>query len=201
MAGYNYQKGGYTTHNGWDTHTDDWIHENYSGNGHSDHVHHPVIVDAQGKERPISESYVTQTETVIERVQVPVVTEYKYISPTEVESFSNYRVENDRWRWPKSTPVVQDRPQKVDLHVQTTTPTEQTKFYREVNLPTRITFTAPPPTVPQKKPYGDIIDSREATRRYGNSKNSSARPYKREETYTGVIDSREAVKRYGGTYV
>ncbi|CAK9143094.1 unnamed protein product [Ilex paraguariensis] len=367
MAGYGYQRGGYTTRNGWDTRTDDWSQKNYSGNANSDHVHHPVIVDAQGRERPISESYATQTEKIIECVQVPVVTEYKYISPTEVESFKNYRVENDRWQWPKSTPVVQDRPQKVEVHVQTPAPTEYTyssptkvepfKEYRvnnnnkllgrpqkveefvtkiqtDVSQPTRpdssptywrdtpnsigyngnagyggyknfnnrekpddyycsrndtftdpnlnnrdgqdrpdskgwamqppspplskptndigtaveflkgaittltqprfgipvsampkkdpytetigveyphpqkavkpatVTFTAPPPSiVPQKEPYGDIIDSREATRRYGNSNNSSAMPYKREESYTGVIDSREAVKRYGGTYV
>ena len=68
--------------------------------------------------------------------------------------------------------------------------------------PTNVSFTAPPPsTVPQKKPYGVIIDSKEAARQYGNSNNSSARPYKREESYTGVIDSREAARKYGGTLV
>ncbi|KAF9670046.1 hypothetical protein SADUNF_Sadunf13G0027800 [Salix dunnii] len=48
--------------------------------------------------------------------------------------------------------------------------------------------------------YTNTIDSKEASRRYGNF-NFSSRPYARDEGYTSTIDSREAARKYNGSAV
>ncbi|XP_057499312.1 uncharacterized protein LOC130783602 [Actinidia eriantha] len=107
MSGFNFNRGSYT---------DDWNKASYGGNGYSDHVCRPVIIDAEGRKRPIiayspyqgSENYVTErTERIVEHVRTPVVlTEYKYTSQAQVEPLRDY-VTNDKW--PSSQ--VYDRPE------------------------------------------------------------------------------------------
>ncbi|KAJ6762864.1 hypothetical protein OIU79_023581 [Salix purpurea] len=48
--------------------------------------------------------------------------------------------------------------------------------------------------------YTNTIDSKEASRRYGNF-NFSSRPHARDDGYTSTIDSREALRKYRGSAV
>ena len=107
MSGFNFMRESYP---------DDWNKANYGGNGYSDHVCRPVIIDAEGRKRPIiayppyqsSENYVTERrERIVEHVRAPVVvTEYKYTSQAQVEPLRDY-VTNEKW--PPSQ--VYDRPE------------------------------------------------------------------------------------------
>ncbi|XP_057512651.1 uncharacterized protein LOC130794714 [Actinidia eriantha] len=97
--------------------TNDRNKASYGGNGYPDHVCRPVIIDAEGRIRPIiaysahqgAENYVTEhTERIVEHVRAPaVVTEYEYTSQAQVEPLRNYVVTNDKW--PSSQ--VYDRPE------------------------------------------------------------------------------------------
>uniref|UniRef100_A0A5B6YJE1 Uncharacterized protein n=1 Tax=Davidia involucrata TaxID=16924 RepID=A0A5B6YJE1_DAVIN len=110
MAGYGYTNRGYTTYQGTDPRADDWSRQSYGGSGYSDHVCRPVIIDAEGRKRPVisytpgnSESYVT-SERIVEHVHTPVVvTDYKYGPPTtKVETVKDYGVVNSKWGRPSS---------------------------------------------------------------------------------------------------
>ncbi|OMO98924.1 hypothetical protein COLO4_13630 [Corchorus olitorius] len=54
-------------------------------------------------------------------------------------------------------------------------------------------------TGPKRDSYPEIIDSKEAARRYGNYNFAATRPM--DNNYTTTIDSREAARKYGGTTV
>lgn len=76
-------------------------------------------------------------------------------------------------------------------------------YLQEAARPTSVTtaphsrLSVPITTGPRRDDYGQTIDSREAAKRYGNLRSSSAP----EERYTGTIDSRAAARKYGGTTV
>ncbi|KAE9449647.1 hypothetical protein C3L33_18453, partial [Rhododendron williamsianum] len=101
--------------------TDDRNITSYGENGYSDHVCRPVIVDAEGRKRPIisyvspnasQESFVTtRTERIVEHVRAPVVvTDYDtYGSQARVEPLKEYGVTNDKRYNPSTT--VYDRPE------------------------------------------------------------------------------------------
>jgi hypothetical protein len=128
MAGNNHMsRGGYsddrnpTNYMGRGGYSDDRNTSNYGVNAYSDHVCRPVIIDAEGRKRPIisygsqntsSESYVTtRTERIVEQVRAPVVvTDYKYSSQAKVEPLKEYDgVTNDKW--PNPSNQVYDRPE------------------------------------------------------------------------------------------
>jgi hypothetical protein len=120
-------RGGYsddrnpTNYMGRGGYSDDRNTSNYGVNAYSDHVCRPVIIDAEGRKRPIisygsqntsSESYVTtRTERIVEQVRAPVVvTDYKYSSQAKVEPLKEYDgVTNDKW--PNPSNQVYDRPE------------------------------------------------------------------------------------------
>ncbi|GFZ02833.1 hypothetical protein Acr_15g0014410 [Actinidia rufa] len=131
MSGYNFMRG----------YTDDQNKASYGGDGYSDHMCRPVIIDAEGRIRPIiaysahqgSENYVTEhTERIVEHIRAPVVwpssqvydrPEYRHGSPPRVEPVkSTFGVPNEKWRRPLSPlhdrpPVTEYRygsPQKVE---------------------------------------------------------------------------------------
>ncbi|KAA8536942.1 hypothetical protein F0562_029420 [Nyssa sinensis] len=125
MAGYGYPNRGYTTYQGTEPRADDWSKSSYGRSGYSDQVQRPVIMDAEGRKRPIvgyipnnSESYGT-SERIVEYVQAPaVVADYKFGSPTK-----DYGVVNStKWRRPSSP--VYDHPQKVEQFMTTTVQTQ-----------------------------------------------------------------------------
>ncbi|KAL7204781.1 hypothetical protein ACSBR2_017817 [Camellia fascicularis] len=124
MAGHNYMNRGYT---------DDQNKANYGGFECSDHVCRPIIVDTEGRKRPIisytpnhhgSESYVTSTETIVDHTPVVVTTEYQYsTTATKVEPLEDYGVTTtNKWRRP-SSPVL-DRPQVMVTEYGYSSPTE-----------------------------------------------------------------------------
>ncbi|XAR65551.1 hypothetical protein NMG60_11009710 [Bertholletia excelsa] len=86
MDRHNYSGRGYA---------DDWNKTSYSEGGGSNHVHRPVIVDAEGRKKPFlpfapnSETYFkVSAERTVERVRAPVVVaEYKYSSEGIVEPY------------------------------------------------------------------------------------------------------------------
>ncbi|OVA04360.1 hypothetical protein BVC80_1395g72 [Macleaya cordata] len=131
MADYGYttrrfvpQENGYeawnTRNNGFETHSDGWGKTGFASNGEAvrDHVCRPVIIDAQGRKRPIiayppenkMENFVTKTETIIEQVYAPEVTLYGNTSPRKVAPVKEYGVFNNGWRKPLSP----ERPPRVD---------------------------------------------------------------------------------------
>ncbi|KAJ6434312.1 hypothetical protein OIU84_017924 [Salix udensis] len=57
-----------------------------------------------------------------------------------------------------------------------------------------------PRTLYTEPTYTNTIDSKEASRRYGNF-NFSSRPQARDDGYTSTIDSREALRKYSGRAV
>ncbi|XP_058083922.1 uncharacterized protein LOC131231666 isoform X1 [Magnolia sinica] len=59
-------------------------------------------------------------------------------------------------------------------------------------------FSASSPTYPTRETVLETIDSREASRRYGNS---TASPQTIQEIYSTTIDSREAARKYSGSFV
>ncbi|CAL5379812.1 unnamed protein product [Camellia sinensis] len=146
MAGYNYMNRGYTegrkrpiisyTPNHHDS-------ESYVTSTETIAEHTPVVVTTEyqysttaTKVEPLEDYGVTTTNKwrrpsspVLDRPQV-MVTEYGYISPTEVEPRNNYGVTNDKWRWP-STPV-HDRPQ-VGLRDSSPTKVQPVKDYYGVS--------------------------------------------------------------------
>ncbi|KAJ4719584.1 Nodulation-signaling pathway protein isoform 2 [Melia azedarach] len=77
------------------------------------------------------------------------------------------------------------------------------EFLKEVAKPSSVTtsphtrFTVPITTGQKKDGYGETIDSREASKRYGNFPPS----FQSEEPYTKTIDSREAARKYKGAAV
>ncbi|KAF7130871.1 hypothetical protein RHSIM_Rhsim10G0109900 [Rhododendron simsii] len=97
--------------------TDDRNITSYGEKGYSDHVCRPVIIDAEGRKRPIiaygspnanQESFVTtRTERIVEHVRAPVVELYS--SQARVEPLKEYRVTNDKRSNPSTT--VYDRPE------------------------------------------------------------------------------------------
>ncbi|KAF7129159.1 hypothetical protein RHSIM_Rhsim10G0110300 [Rhododendron simsii] len=101
--------------------TDDRNITSYGENGYSDHVCRPVIVDADGRKRPIisygspiaiKESFVTtRTERIVKHVRAPVVVaDYNtYSSQARVEPLKEYGVTNDKRSNPSTT--VYDRPE------------------------------------------------------------------------------------------
>ncbi|KAH7847873.1 hypothetical protein Vadar_031193 [Vaccinium darrowii] len=163
MAGYNYMgRGGsnydqnltsFMTRGGY---TNEQNVTSYGENGYSDRMWGPVIVDMEGRKRPVISygppntilgSYVTtRTERIVEHVWVPVVvTDYnKYSSQAKVEPLKeygltnsspstlkpmrNYGVTDNNWR---SSPlnVGQDRQPKVEDFI--------TKSQTEVSWPAR----------------------------------------------------------------
>lgn len=131
MAGHGYSTRSYTTYNGVQPHTAGWGKPTYDA--YSDHICRPVILDAEGRKQPIisytspnhqTESYVTKTETIIEHVQSPRVTnDYRYGSPPK-----DYGTTNKRY-WGKPASPVRERPQKVEEFI--------TEVQTEVFRPTR----------------------------------------------------------------
>lgn len=106
---------------GFETQSDGWGKTGYASNGEAyprDHVCRPVIIDAQGRKRPLiaytpenkMDNYVTTTETIIEQVRKPEGTRYGNISPRKVAPLKEYGVMNNGW----STPVSPDRPHRVE---------------------------------------------------------------------------------------
>lgn len=107
MAGYGYMYRGYSTSN--TPSLDDRSMSSYA----SDHVCRPVVIDAEGRKRPIisygpdknSEQYVTRTETVVQQVQSPFgASEYKHATRWDPLDGAEHQ-----WREPLSP--VNDRPQ------------------------------------------------------------------------------------------
>lgn len=96
MAGLGYVTKGYTT-------TYDEVEQpSYRGYVCNDHLCRPVIVDAEGRKKPIISyttnhntpgGYVTKRETIVEHVQPP---EYSYSSP-KIEMFKDYGANNYKW--------------------------------------------------------------------------------------------------------
>ncbi|XVF57311.1 hypothetical protein PTKIN_Ptkin06aG0195100 [Pterospermum kingtungense] len=102
MAGYGYgYRGGYTTYNGVTPPTEGWTKTSYAS---SDHARQPVILDAEGRRKPMvsytpngkSEYYVTQTEIV---EHVPLVVGYKQSNPVRVEVIRDYGDHHVDGKW------------------------------------------------------------------------------------------------------
>ncbi|PIA44575.1 hypothetical protein AQUCO_01700282v1 [Aquilegia coerulea] len=135
MADYrHYMNGGYKSHeknmvkprydrwdntsNGYETHSPGWGKTGFANNseGHHDHVCKPVILDAQGRKRPIvsyvptpnplMDGTVTKTETIVEQVHVHQV-RYGESSPTKLGQTKGYGVHNNGWSQPLSPSHVQ----------------------------------------------------------------------------------------------
>ncbi|TXG65802.1 hypothetical protein EZV62_007077 [Acer yangbiense] len=87
MSGFGYMnRGSSTINSGLGPRTNDWSSNTTTYD--SDHVCRPVIIDAEGRKHPIvsyapTEAYITETETIVQRVHAPVVTQYQYSSPAE----------------------------------------------------------------------------------------------------------------------
>ncbi|KAF2287918.1 hypothetical protein GH714_003214 [Hevea brasiliensis] len=112
MAGYNYPHRSSSAYNS--PRADDWSKTSYA----SDHVCRPVIVDAEGRKRPIvsfgpaqnSDFFVTRTETIVqEHVISPFASEHHHNSCSPLEGCG---VVEERWH--SSSSPSQDRPSKVD---------------------------------------------------------------------------------------
>ncbi|XP_050220631.1 uncharacterized protein LOC126670988 [Mercurialis annua] len=99
--------------------TDGWKKTRYA----SDHVCRPIIVDTEGRKRPIvsygqagqqnSDFYGTTTETIVqEHVLSPFGSEHKHVSHKSHGPLESYQVVEERWHSPSSP--VHSRPQKVD---------------------------------------------------------------------------------------
>ncbi|KAF9621785.1 hypothetical protein IFM89_028223 [Coptis chinensis] len=141
MADYSYTNGGYMSQersargprsDGWEskygseTHSPGWGKPGFATNGvaHQDHVCKPIIVDAQGRKRPIISfgpsvdhqlnAIVRKTETIIEQLHVPQAT-YGNGSPTKVGQMKDYGALNHGWNRPLNP--SHDRPPKVDEFV------------------------------------------------------------------------------------
>ncbi|XP_059652626.1 uncharacterized protein LOC132299819 [Cornus florida] len=156
--------GSYTTYQGMDNRSDDWNRPSYVGDDYSDHLCRPVIVDAEGRKRPIisytptaTQSYVTKVERIVEHVRTPIVTtEYQYSTPTRVEPLNEYGVVNNKWGRPSSP--VHDRPQKVEEFI--------TKVQTEVSRPARTGIVGTWRNPAGTNGYGDQYNS------YNNNNNS-----------------------------
>uniref|UniRef100_A0A2P2QRR2 Uncharacterized protein n=1 Tax=Rhizophora mucronata TaxID=61149 RepID=A0A2P2QRR2_RHIMU len=114
MAEYNYTYRGYYTPNA--PRTDGWSNTSYD----RDHVCRPVIIDAEGRKRPIvsyspfesRESCITRTEAV-QYVPSPVTSHTRYDPRfSRPDSLGNYGVVEDQWHQRRSP--VWDRPLAVD---------------------------------------------------------------------------------------
>lgn len=138
MADYRYMNGGYKTdesprYNKWDTSSNQYEtqsprwgkHGTGSGReGHHDHVCKPVIIDAQGRKRPIvsygpmsghqTNGIVTKTETVIEQAHIPPIS-YGNSSPTKSGNTKEYGASRGGWNFHDRSPKVDDFFSKVQL--------------------------------------------------------------------------------------
>lgn len=215
MAGHGYVTKGYNTYNEIEPTT-------YQGYVCNDHVCRPVIVDAEGRKKPIisyttshnTPGYVTKRETIVERVHTP---EYTYNSPPKVEMFKDYGVNNDKWRRP-SSPIHERHPEEYDEFI--------TKVPTEVSHPTKTslpnttnywqTTTSPtytyghhnggtngyghewtnPKSHPLTTTTNDIGEAVDFLRHAINAVPQSQPWVQKRETYTETIDSSEAAQRY-----
>ncbi len=199
MAGHGYVTKGYTAYGETEPTT-------YQGYVCNDHVCRPVIVDAEGRKKPIisytsshsTPDYVTKRETIVERVHTP---EYK-----------DYRVNNnDKWRRP-SSPIHERRPQEYDEYI--------TKVQTEVSHPNTTNYwqttTSPtytyghqnggtngyghewtkPKSHPLTTPTNNIGEAVDFLRHAINTAPQSQPWVQKRETYTETIDSSEAARRY-----
>lgn len=129
MAGYGHSYRGYSTHS--PPSSDDWGRTSSA----SDHVCRPVIIDAEGRKRPIiaydadqnAERYFTETETIVQqRVHSPFDSEYKHgLRWTE----DPYGAEN-KFRKPLTS--ANGRPQNVEEFI--------TKVQTEASQPNGATW-------------------------------------------------------------
>lgn len=112
MAGYTYPYRSSSVYNS--PRADDWSKTSYA----SDHVCRPVIIDAEGRKRPIvsfgpaqnSDFFVTKTETIVqEHVISPFASEHKHNFCSPLDGCG---VVEETWN--RSSSPVHDRPPKVN---------------------------------------------------------------------------------------
>ncbi|KAF5739518.1 hypothetical protein HS088_TW12G00724 [Tripterygium wilfordii] len=134
MSGHGYMhRGRYSADSGGSPPKKDYWNKTYDSDS-DDHLCRPVIVDAEGKKRPIisygpnyhnTEGYVTKTETIVEHVYSPhVSTDYRHSSPSKVYPVKAYSIVEER-RHRTSSPV-HDRPHKVEEFI-TNVPTDASR--------------------------------------------------------------------------
>lgn len=119
-GGYGYERRSYNMYNGVAPVADKWKNSDYT---ESDHVarQQPYI--------PSTESYVVNSERIVEKVVTPTVIEYSRVSPV------TYGVERNRWG--TSAPsALDDRPRKVEEFI--------TQVQTEVSKPQPQRLKSPP---------------------------------------------------------